>query len=867
MRFLLFWIPILLAITPVYSQRPNNIANNIYQQISLFPQEKVYLFTDRSTYVAGESVWFRAFLTDALAHLYDLPQSRYIYVDLIDPNGGVVKHHQIRPDSSGIFHNRIELEDDMVEGTYLLRAYTLYMRAKPDYLFEKKLFIANPLSSVVSVEPRFTITRDQNVSVSFQFRNLRDSSLLSVETIKFKIGDGAITEYPARRTITFRANPIKEKYVYLSFIHDSKRFQKFIPIPYPTDRAFDVSFFPEGGYLINGTPSKVGFKALGSDGLSEEVTGTIYDSDDQPIASFQTLHAGMGAFSLLSEVGKTYYALCTNRDSVTIRFDLPSVQRNVCTLQLTPQSEQFIIIAHDHRETKDDDLHLIIHLRGVVLYADKMPPNNSIVLRRTDLPPGIIQVLLLDGQMNPLSERLVFNRRQDEIKAELTPDRPNYGRRELVKIALNLKTPEEYDYDANGSFAISVTDNHDLLPDSTMTIASYLLLSSELRGYIEDAAYYMSSNPLAELALDALMLTQGWRRYDIPSVVQGVMEHPDHYIEGGYEFTGVVKEYLLGRPVQNASVWVMAPKVDYIKEVKTDRRGAFYVSGFEFPDSTNYVIFSRSPRRSRRVELFLTPPPIFMPALASIAPHKEKNEEFNAFVAKADQKFVNEFGMRSYEIPEVVVTATKKDEGRSIYSSIIGREAPQWSIDLYPTDIINILKHSDRVTVRSGYAYIAPEMLHSGPALIVWDDVPSPSLTLDQMVGIPIKRVEMLPMPSSLVFGQQGMGGALLITTDWEGEATGMPTPPYMAKVSPLGYKSAVEFYAPKYETDTQRNSSTSDLRTTIYWKPDLQLTKNEEYIEFYTTDIYNTSYSLVLEGISSDGVIIRQTGQIHITK
>ena len=35
---------------------------------------------------------------------------------------------------------------------------------------------------------------------------------------------------------------------------------------------FDVAFFPEGGYLIDGQPCRVGFKALGRDGLSRQVT-------------------------------------------------------------------------------------------------------------------------------------------------------------------------------------------------------------------------------------------------------------------------------------------------------------------------------------------------------------------------------------------------------------------------------------------------------------------------------------------------------------------------------------------------------------------------------------------------------------------
>ena len=179
--------PLILSLT-LQGQSMERVKANIYQQLSTFPQEKVYLVTDKAAYVAGEQIWFRAFLTDAVAHLQDVPQSRYVYVDLIDPNGTLIKHHKIRPDDNGLFHNRMELDDDMAEGAYMIRAYTAYMHARPDYLFEKKVFIADPQSSLLSIEPTFTFIDNREVSVSFRFRNLKDSSFLSIETIKFKVG-------------------------------------------------------------------------------------------------------------------------------------------------------------------------------------------------------------------------------------------------------------------------------------------------------------------------------------------------------------------------------------------------------------------------------------------------------------------------------------------------------------------------------------------------------------------------------------------------------------------------------------------------------------------------------------------------------
>ena len=79
----------------------------------------------------------------------------------------------------------------------------------------------------------------------------------------------------------------------------------------------------------------------------------------------------------------------------------------------------------------------------------------------------------------------------------------------------------------------------------------------------------------------------------------------------------------------------------------------------------------------------------------------------------------------------------------------------------------------------------------------------------------------------------------------------------------PLGCQLPIEFYAPKYETEAQRNSSNSDLRTTIHWQPIVQ---TDSYgvasFEFYTAD-EQTSYTVIIEGLADDGSVIRWESKI----
>jgi len=83
--------------------------------------------------------------------------------------------------------------------------------------------------------------------------------------------------------------------------------------------------------------------------------------------------------------------------------------------------------------------------------------------------------------------------------------------------------------------------------------------------------------------------------------------------------------------------------------------------------------------------------------------------------------------------------------------------------------------------------------------------------------------------------------------------------------INPLGYQPAVEFYSPKYDTPESKYSSNPDYRTTIFWKPDITVTESgKASFEFYTSD-FPTTYSVVIEGISNRGKIIRHVDKIVV--
>ena len=127
----------------------SSIENLFLEQISNYPQEKIHVQTDRNMYMAGEVIWFRVHLVDALL-LKQANASRYVYVELINPLENIVQRVKLIPDSTGCFYGHIQLNEALEEGNYSLRAYTRYMQNQgEDYFFCKSLYVTNPMAETI----------------------------------------------------------------------------------------------------------------------------------------------------------------------------------------------------------------------------------------------------------------------------------------------------------------------------------------------------------------------------------------------------------------------------------------------------------------------------------------------------------------------------------------------------------------------------------------------------------------------------------------------------------------------------------------------------------------------------------------------
>lgn len=132
----------LLTLLAVTTSKALDIRSAIAEYYQRCPQEKIFIHTDKDQYMAGDTVWFRAHLVDAMT-MTERSESKFVYVELYDSNMSLLQRHMVKADSLGVFANALRLSPQFPTGAYTLMAYTQWMQNfSNSRFFYKRLTIA-----------------------------------------------------------------------------------------------------------------------------------------------------------------------------------------------------------------------------------------------------------------------------------------------------------------------------------------------------------------------------------------------------------------------------------------------------------------------------------------------------------------------------------------------------------------------------------------------------------------------------------------------------------------------------------------------------------------------------------------------------
>ena len=838
------------------------IAN--FSLMERIPKEKLYLHLDKPFYGAGEKIWFKGYLVNAITH-QDNAQSNFIITELINRSDSIVERKKIRRDSLG-FHNAFTLPATLPAGDYYLRGYSNWMlNEDPDFFFSRNIKIGNSIDNTIVSSIEYQQEDDTHYTAKIKFTS-NVQAVFENTTIKYLyLENGKIKNKGKKKTdengwISISLPDLKSpvaRRIEVEFDDPQYIYKRTFHLPVLTND-FDVKFFPEGGALINIPHQNVAFKAQGADGFSKEIEGFLFNSKGDTLTNFRSEHNGMGIFTMNPVNNETYYVTVRTNDSITKRFDLPAIEPKGISIAMSHYKQE---IRYEIQKTEATEwpqkLFLLAHTRGKLAILQPINPKRTFGKMNDSLfTEGITHFMLIDEQGNALSERLIFVPDHKPNQWQITTDQPTYGKRE--KVSLQIAAKDSEGNPVEGTFSVSITDRKSIQPDSLAdNILSNLLLTSDLKGYVEDPAFYFLNQDARTLrSIDYLMMTHGWRRHKMENVLRTPSLNFTNYIEKGQTISGRIMGFF-GANVKKGPICVLAPKYNIIATTETDEKGQFIVNT-SFRDSTTFLVQARTKKGFAGVDILMDPPQY--PVATHKAPYFNGATTFmEDYLMNTRDQYYMEGGMRVYNLKEVTVTAKReRPSSKSIYTGGINTYTVEEDrLQGYGQTAFDAASRLPSVTITNGSEIHIRN--NSEPAIIVIDDIvyEDASDILKDIQVSDMSSISLLRGADAVILGPRASGGAVVITLK---DPRNLPARPAQGIITytPLGYSESVEFYHPTYDTPEKKNAQRSDFRSTVYWNPELRLdAEGKATIEYYTPDS-TAPEDIIIEGVDKNGKVCR---------
>ena len=526
-------------------------AGNIHQFNSIFPQEKVYLQFDNTSYYTGETIWYKAFVVNAST--LQRAESKVLYVDFISPTGVVLEQQKLKivggqADGTIILVDGSTSQAREVRGTmnypsgfYEIRAYTNYMlNFNPETIFSRVF---------------------------------------------------AVYERPKMEGYYFEESPVIK-------LHKTDLNE---PRPEPEKlRRINCTFYPEGGHLVKGQPNRVAFKVTDDTGLGIDAKGTV----DGTRTKVSTQHDGMGSFTVTP--GDRRISVTLTLDGKNHTFTLPAAEKEGISMIVTQGSKDKLTIELNNTPSlTGKTLGMALTCRGEIVdfCTIETGQGNTRTTRSMDgIPEGVCRINIFDADGTLYASRALYHHSQalKTPRIEVTPDKKEYAPFERINLKFQLKDGQGNPF--RDRFCLSVRDTRgqgNILADDLRTS---LLLSSDLKGYIENPSWYFDTNDAdRDAALDLLMLVQGWERYDWQTITGQKEYRERHRVERSLTLNGWIMNSNGRKPLKDVEVLAALTPTDKSQletyTYTTDTSGYFgFDIGVEYYGKARFTIDAHAKR-------------------------------------------------------------------------------------------------------------------------------------------------------------------------------------------------------------------------------------------------------------------------------
>ncbi|MES1215961.1 MAG: hypothetical protein ABUT20_10615, partial [Bacteroidota bacterium] len=746
-----------------------NIDSTITAYGTRFGQERTYIHYDKSTYVPGETIWFKAYLMQGI---FPADESKTFYIDWTDDKGNLLAHN-LSPVVEATTNGQFDIPADYA-GQYIhVKAYTKWMlNFDTDFIYNKDLRILNKNAGASAVK---------NTS---------------------------------------------------------------IPV---------IEFFPEGGDAIEGLINKIAFKANDQWGRPVKIKGIVQNNSGAKIDSLHVLHDGMGYFFINPKLGESFTARWRDEKGTEHTTPLPPIKSSGVSIQVTISGAKrnFTINASADISAGLGSVYLIGTMNQMPVFKVEKDIRSGVssgIIPTQSLPSGILTITVFDKQWKPLAERITFVNNDDyHFYPELSVE--HWGLNKRARNEIQITVPEEI----SSNLSVAVTDA-DIDADSSSTIISHLLLTSEVKGTVYNPSYYFSDkSDSINQHLDLVMLTHGWRRFVWEDVVKGKLPRIIYQKDTSYlTLSGKVYGAQPSQFREGATIILILKQKDAegkLLYLPIEPNGVFSDPSVSLFD-TAHIYYRLSKGLTDASVLFMEnrlPPPARRMSANGIFYNQLSDTTGNSRHFNFADEMTKLLQLYEGKLLENVIVKSKTKTPVQIldekYASGLFTGG-----DGYQFDLVN-----DRLAGSSQNIFYYLQGKVAGLQIVPGGSTPSltwrggsPQLFVDEVAtdaemvnSISVNDIAYVKVFRPPFFGGGTSGnGAIAIYTRRGNDIQTTPGKG-LNNNSVSGYTAIRQFYSPNYSNYSKENEK-KDLRTTLYWNPQVTTNaqKKQVRLSFYNNDI-----------------------------
>jgi hypothetical protein len=617
---------------------------------------------------------------------------------------------------------------------------------------------------------------------------------------------------------------------------------------------YTVTFFPEGGHMVNNITGRIAFRITDQYGRGIECTGTVAEDDQDTVARFQPLRFGIGNFMLTPRTGHRYRSTIRLKDGTAISDLLPAAEKEGMVMTVSSAKNEQVRVDLQ-ADTPDGDIYLIAHTRQSVKVAESTALKEgraAFIIDRNKLGDGISHLTIFNAARQPVCERLIFKQPSRQLHMDVHTGSSSYVTRK--KIALQITSTDLNDRPIPADCSISVFRLDSLQPMPQDHITSYLYLTADLKGKIESPEYYFT-HPEDREAMDNLMLTHGWRKFRWEEVLHHTPPAFDFAPEyNGALITGRIIDTRTGSPASNIQGYLSVPGTrTQFASTYCDDEGKVK---FEMKDfyNTEEIIVQTSPVTDSMYRLDIDnpfaetyaarplPPFILSPASSALLTDRS--------IASQVLNRYNGQQLKQFHFPPIDTTFfyNKPD-----YTYLLDNYTRFTTME----EVLREYVTSMLVKKKNGHFHLPlfdlsnTEVFENDP-LILLDGVPV--FDIDRLMTLDPLKIRKLETVHAKYFSGKTYYDGVMNWITYKGDLGGYTLDPHATVVDYEGLQLQREFYSPAYETEEAAASHLPDFRNVLFWSPSLATDHTGKgSLNFYSSDLTGR-FIVVVEALAADG-------------